>query len=89
MGRKKSDSPTLFPWDKLFSDDENTFNQKTIQSGPIKVVLKNQEEPIVFGFGAGLRTRILGYFVRADLSWGINDGRRLPALFYLSLCNDF
>jgi hypothetical protein len=27
MGRKKSDSPTLFPWDKLFSDDENTFNQ--------------------------------------------------------------
>lgn len=27
MGRKKSDSPTLFPWDKIFSDDENTFNQ--------------------------------------------------------------
>ncbi len=27
MGRKKSDSPTLFPWDKLFSDDENAFNQ--------------------------------------------------------------
>ncbi len=83
-----ADAGTAFTGSSPYSD-ENIFNQKTIQSGPIKVVLKNQEEPIVFGFGAGLRTRILGYFVRADLSWGINDGRRLPALFYLSLCNDF
>lgn len=83
-----ADAGTAFTGSSPYSD-ENTFNQKTIVSGPIKVVLKNQEEPIVFGFGAGLRTRVLGYFVRADLSWGINDGRRLPALFYLSLCNDF
>ena len=27
MGRKKSDSPTIFPWDKLFSSDEKTFNE--------------------------------------------------------------
>jgi hypothetical protein len=83
-----ADAGSAFTGSSPYSD-ENTFNQKTIESGPIKVVLKNQEEPIVFGFGAGLRTRVLGYFVRADLSWGINDGRRLPALFYLSLCNDF
>ena len=82
------DAGTAFTGRSPYSD-ENTFNQTTIESGPIKVVLKNQEEPIVFGFGAGIRTRLLGYFVRADISWGINDGRRMPALFYLSLCNDF
>jgi len=27
MGRKKSDSPTIFPWDKLFSSDEKAFNE--------------------------------------------------------------
>jgi hypothetical protein len=83
-----ADAGTAFTGPSPYSD-ENTFNQRTITSGPITVVLKNQEEPIVFGYGFGLRGKLLGYFVRADLSWGINDGRRLPSLFYLSLCNDF
>ena len=83
-----ADAGTAFTGPSPYSD-ENIFNQRTITSGPITVVLKNQEEPIVLGYGFGLRGKLLGYFVRADLSWGINDGRRLPSLFYLSLCNDF
>ena len=27
MGRKKSDSPTSFPWEKLFSESDNEFDQ--------------------------------------------------------------
>lgn len=72
------------PW-----SDSNTFNQKEIKSGPITVILKNLNQPIVAGYGLGLRTRLLGYFVRADYAWGVMDGIRLKPVFYLSLNTDF
>ncbi len=47
------------------------------------------KDPIVEGFGFGLRARLLGYFLRGDVAWGVEDGRVLPAVFYLSLSLDF
>jgi hypothetical protein len=83
-----TDVGTAFTGSSPYSD-KNTFNQKTIESGPIKVVLKNQREPIVAGFGFGVRTKILGYFVRLDMARGLEDGTLLPSLFYLSFTTDF
>jgi len=82
------DVGTAFTGNSPYSED-NTFNKQVITNGPITIILKNLHEPIVGGTGFGLRTRLLGYFVRADVAWGIEDGRRLPPLFYLSLCTDF
>lgn len=82
------DGGTAFTGSSPFSD-ANTFNQKTIVNGPITITLKNQDNPIVYGFGAGLRGDVLSYRVRVDYAWGILDGRRMPGIFYLSLCNDF
>ena len=83
-----ADAGTAFTGSSPYSDD-NTFNQKTIESGPIKVVLKNQREPLVAGFGMGVRTRILGYFVRLDMARGLDDGILLPSILYLSFSTDF
>ncbi len=71
--------------------DKNALNTVYIGSPghPITVILKNQREPIVGGYGFGMRSRILGYFVRADWSWGIDDGQVLDRLFYLSFSLDF
>lgn len=70
--------------------DDNSFNNIVDDSDPnITVILENQEEPILMGYGFGLRSRLLGYFVRFDWSYGIVDGRRLPNQFYLSLNLDF
>lgn len=69
--------------------DENALNTTVIGNYPVIVTLKNQREPIVGGYGFGLRSRLLGYFVRADWSWGIDDGIRQPRLFYLSFSTDF
>lgn len=82
------DGGTAFTGPSPFSE-QNTFNQKVIESGPIKVTLKNQEAPLVWGLGTGVRVKLFGYFVRADYAWGIIDGRRMPGVFYLSLANDF
>jgi len=71
--------------------DENAFNNEIIggDNPSLTVVLDRQNNPIVGGTGFGLRTRLLGYFVRLDWAWGIQDGRTLPRIFYFSLSTDF
>jgi hypothetical protein len=46
-------------------------------------------EPIVGGFGFGGRAQVLGYFIRADLAWGVDSGYLLEPIFYLSFSLDF
>lgn len=69
--------------------NENEFNTQVIDSNPITVTIENNREPVIYGYGFGLRSRLLGYFVRADWSWGVDDGVVLPRVFYLSLNLDF
>ncbi len=68
--------------------EENTFNQIVVQRDPLTIRLDNQREPIVYGYGFGVRSRLLGYFVRADWAWGVDDGVVLPRVFYFSLSLD-
>jgi outer membrane protein assembly factor BamA len=67
---------------------ENSINRKIIQDGPLTIVLYDSSYPIVGGYGFGLRSRILGYFVRTDWAWGVVDGKVQKPIFYLSLCLD-
>jgi WD40 repeat protein len=69
--------------------DENTFNQRVIENGSLTITVDSNREPIIYGYGFGLRTRLLGYFVRADWAWGVDDGVTLPSVFYFSLSLDF
>lgn len=68
--------------------EENTFNRIIVRRNPLLITLRNQREPIIGSYGFGLRTRILGYFVRADWAWGVDDGIVLPMVFHLSLSLD-
>ena len=67
---------------------DNSFNTQVISRPPITISIKNQREPIVGSYGFGLRSRLLGYFVRADWAWGVDDGRVLPHVFHFSLALD-
>jgi hypothetical protein len=72
------------PWDK-----NNHLNNEVIKNGPLYIIIRKGNEPIVEGFGFGLRSRLLGYFVRTDWAWGIENHVLLPRMFYLSLSLDF
>ncbi len=72
------------PW-----SGNNGYDTEKITSGPVTVTLDSNRDPIVEGFGAGLRAQLLGYFIRADWAWGIEDHYILPLVFYLSLSLDF
>lgn len=68
---------------------ENSFNKREVSQKPITVIIENQREPIIFGYGLGLRAEVFGYFVRYDWSWGIEDGVNQGRISYFSLSLDF
>lgn len=68
---------------------ENSLYTKYIYSGPLLISVEVQKEPIVGGFGFGARMHLLGYFLRGDMAWGVEDGRIGKPVYYLSLSLDF
>ena len=68
---------------------DNAYNHEVVINGPITVIIDKGNDPIVAGYGFGLRSRLLGYYVRADWAWGIENYVILPRIFYLSLSLDF
>jgi hypothetical protein len=77
-------------WEGLnpFSEDNSLFTH-IVQTNSMTIVVRRQKNPIVGGFGTGLRTKLLGYFVKTDLAWGVEDGRIGKPIFYLSFSLDF
>jgi Tol biopolymer transport system component len=70
--------------------DENTFNQKIVEVNYLKATVINVREPIVMGYGGGLRSKLLGYFMRFDVAWGVQDYEVSDSpMYYFSLSLDF
>ncbi len=69
--------------------EENSFYIRYIQDGSLWIKVREQKEPLIGGFGLGARTSVLGYFLRADMAWGMEDGIIKKPKFYLSLSLDF
>ena len=68
---------------------DNAFNTILIEGFNYEINLQNQKEPIVYGYGFGLRSKLFGYYVRFDYAWGVDDGVVLDPVRYLSLSLDF
>ncbi|MDT8393046.1 MAG: hypothetical protein RQ761_04335 [Bacteroidales bacterium] len=74
-------------WDPY--SEENSLYTSYIESGSLYIRVEEQRDPVVGGFGFGLRSHILGYFMRGDIAWGVEDGRVYKPVFYFSLSLDF
>lgn len=79
-------------WNGLSPFTDQHYNTRVIDQGAVKITVRNRNNPFVSGIGTGFRTRIFGYYLRADAAWGIengvlnNDGK---AQWYFSLGYDF
>lgn len=69
--------------------EDNTSNEQIITAYPITVILQKKYSPFVYGYGWGMRSRLFGYFIRADWAYGFDDGEKKPRIFYLSFSLDF
>lgn len=77
---------------------ENIENTKTfidqdpqLGSGGTGIIITviDDKNPLVGGMGFGLRSRLLGYFVRLDFGWGIDNMVVQKRIVALSLATDF
>ncbi len=68
---------------------ENPFNTEDLERGPVRVSTQYFRNPIVAGYGFGLRTVLFGYFIRIDRAWGFDSGQVRDPLWYFSLSLDF
>ncbi len=72
------------PW-----SGQNAYDNETIETGPLTITIDTNRQPIVAGYGFGFRSMLLGYWVRLDWAWGIENNIILPRIFYLSMSLDF
>ncbi len=74
----------ISPWAK-----ENGYDRDFVYRGNVEIEIDAQRDPIVAGYGFGVRSQLLGYFIRLDWAWGIENMQVLPRVFYFSLALDF
>lgn len=73
---------------------DNPINTKTLYrptEGPIISIMKVNyfRDPIVAGYGVGLRSVIFGLYLRADYAWGIESRQVQKPLLHIALGTDF
>ncbi len=77
-------------WNGLFPTGNNMSRPIVVQSpgNPVSLMIEDPNSSgVAVGYGLGMRTTLLGYFVRLDAAWNI-EGIRKP-LWYLSFGTDF
>ena len=72
-----------YPW-----DNDNSYNKQIIENNPIRIIIHKNRSPVIIGYGFGLRSTLLGYFIRLDWAWGVENGIIRDRMFYFSLSLD-
>ncbi|MDF1695374.1 MAG: hypothetical protein P1U56_06065 [Saprospiraceae bacterium] len=70
--------------------DKNPLNTVTIESPPVlDLTVRYFRDPLVMGYGAGLRMKLLGYFLRFDYATGVETRVAQDAKLHFSVGMDF
>ncbi len=67
----------------------NPIDTESIDSYPLNITVQTLKSPFIMGFGGGIRTMVLGYNIRADLGWGVEDYTILRPRLSVSLGKNF
>lgn len=71
------------------ADIGNPYNTYYLNTPNYSMTITSRRNPWLLGIGYGVRSRILGYFVKYDRAWGWQEGRWETPMQYLSLGLDF
>jgi hypothetical protein len=74
-------------WNGLIPNDKNLRLPSVVSGSPVSVLINNNRYDFGLGYGLGLRTKMLGYFLRTDVAWNV-EGSTKPIL-HVSLATDF
>lgn len=88
------DAGTAWQGSNPFSRD-NPINVVYLEEGPdgrppiVTMQVNYFRDPVVAGFGAGVRSQLLGMYMRADYAWGIESRVVQKPLLHIALGTDF
>jgi hypothetical protein len=86
------DTGTAWKGSKGPFSKQNSLNTTLIGNdgkSPFFAEVTNFKNPFLQGFGLGIRTSLLGYIVKADYAWGLEDKEIFKPRLYISLGRDF
>jgi len=69
--------------------DENPLNALTVSGKKVTVNVRYFRDPVVFGYGAGVRIPVLGHLLRVDYAWGVESKEVQKPRLFVSLGMDF
>ncbi|KXX70137.1 PD40 domain-containing protein [Flammeovirga sp. SJP92] len=73
-----------------FEEDNGLNTEEIGPVGSFDATVKNFRYPFLMGHGVGGRTTLLGYYLKLDVAWGIEDGfRQSNPKYYVTLGHDF
>ena len=70
-------------------NEDSPLNTWTDSNNNVTITVNYFRDPIVYGYGAGIRTLLLGYFVRLDYARGVETRQVQDPKLYFSIGMDF
>ena len=69
--------------------EESPLNTSTFRNGPVEVKVNFFRDPVVAGYGLGVRAVLFGYFIRVDRGWGIETRQIQDPRWFIAMGLDF
>lgn len=60
-------------WNGTSPWSDQHYNTRVVDQGSVSIVVRSSNNPFLAAIGTGFRTRIFGYYLRADAGWGIQN----------------
>lgn len=70
-------------------NSQNTLRTLEIKQGPFQIDLKQYLNPWLYSYGCGFRTMMLGYYLKFDLAWPVENYKVKDPRLSVSLGFDF
>ena len=70
-------------------NSQNTLRNELINQGPFQINLKQYLNPWLYSYGLGFRTMMLGYYLKFDYAWPVENYKVKDARLMVSLGFDF
>ena len=67
----------------------NIQQDQAIAGNPFSATVTNYRSPFLIGFGGGIRTMFLGYYVKTDVGWGYQNNILSKPQLYITFGYDF
>ncbi len=67
----------------------NTVNREIKEANPFIITTNNYQNPFLYSYGFGIHTTMLGYYVKTDLAYGVENYKRQKPVLHFSLGYDF